>query len=356
MKIFTVAGTRPELIRLCIIIKKLDRLVDHKFIYTNQNYDYNLSGKFFDELSIRKPDYYFDNSGHSFGKFLSMAILEFEKIILKENPDKILILGDTNSGLLSIVAEKYKIPVYHMEAGNRSYDDRLPEETNRKIIDNVSKYNLPYTENSKQNLLSEGFHKNYVFKTGNPIYEVLNYYKSNINNSNILNKLNVKENKFVLVTAHRTENVDNYESLSNITKAINEISKQFKIIFSLHPRTKSKFDKFGIVMNKNVMLSEPFGFFDFVKLEKTSKCVISDSGTCQEECCIFNVPVITIRETTERQETIECGSTILSGTKYNDIIEAFNITIKRKNRWVAPSDYLAKNVSDIVINLLVGKI
>lgn len=356
MKILTVAGTRPELIRLCVLIRKLDKLVDHTFVYTNQNYDYNLSGKFFDELSIRRPDYYFDNKGHSFAGFLSNAMLEFEKVILKENPDKILILGDTNSGLLSIAAEKYKIPVYHMEAGNRCYDSRLPEETNRKIIDNVSKYNLPYTENSKQNLLSEGFHKNYVFKTGNPIYEVLNYYESEINNSDILNKLNIKENNFILVTAHRTENVDNFESLSNITKAINEISKQFKIIFSLHPRTKSKFDKFGVVMNKNVILSEPFGFFDFVKLEKTSKCVISDSGTCQEEASIFNVPSITIRETTERQETIECGSNILSGTKCNNIIEAFNIIIKRDNKWVVSPDYLIKNVSDVVISILIGQV
>jgi len=338
MKILTITGTRPELIRLSIIIKKLDKLMDHVFVYTNQNYDYNLSGKFFDELSIREPDYYFDNTGYSFGEFFSTAILKFEKIILKEKPDKVLILGDTNSGLLSIVAEKYKIPVYHMEAGNRCYDDRLPEETNRKIIDNVSEYNLPYTENSKQNLLVEGFHKNYIFKIGNPIHEILDYYESSINNSNILNKLNVKEDNFVLVTAHRTENVDMYEPLSNITKAINKISKQFKIIFSLHPRTKNKFDKFGIVMDKNVILSEPFGFFDFVKLEKTSKCVISDSGTCQEECCIFNVPIITIRETTERQETIECGSNMLSGTKYANIIEAFNIIIKKNSKWAVPSD------------------
>ena len=192
MKVITVAGTRPELIRLSIIIKKLDKLVDHVFVYTNQNYDYYLSGQFFDQLDIRKPDYHFANEGHSIGKFLSSAIMQFEETILKEKPDKMLVLGDTNSGLLSIIAEKYKIPIYHMEAGNRCYDSRLPEETNRRLIDHLSTYNLPYTENSKQNLLSEGFHKNYVLKTGNPIFEVLNYYEEEINASNILSDLKLR--------------------------------------------------------------------------------------------------------------------------------------------------------------------
>jgi len=355
MKIMTVAGTRPELIRLCIIIDKLDKLVDHKFIYTNQNYDHDLSGQFFDELKIRKPDYVFEQAANSFGGFLSNALLGFEEILLKENPDKILILGDTNSGLVSIIADRYKVPVYHMEAGNRCYDKRVPEETNRRLIDHLSKYNLPYTENSKQNLINEGFHKNNIFKTGNPIYEVLNFYVGGIFNSNILETMGLIEQEFVLVTAHRSENVDNFESLSNIMRAITKISKQFKVVVPLHPRTKDKLKKFGIIAPKNVVLSKPFGFFDFVKLEKTARLVISDSGTVQEECCIFGVPAITIRETTERQETIECGSNILSGTKYENIIEAFNMLLKINNRWVVPSDYLVKNVSDIVINILLGK-
>ncbi|MCK4454575.1 UDP-N-acetylglucosamine 2-epimerase (non-hydrolyzing) [candidate division WOR-3 bacterium] len=355
MKIVTVAGTRPELIRLSVLIKKLDKLVDHIFVYTNQNYDYNLSRKFFDELHIRKPDYYFKGE-YSFVKFLSLSMLKLEEIIIKEKPNKMLILGDTNSGLLSIVAEKYNIPVYHMEAGNRCYDDRVPEETNRKIIDNVSKYNLPYTENSKQNLLSEGFHKNYIFKIGNPIYEVLNYYKSEIENSNILNKLFLRYKKFVLVTVHRAENVDSFTSLSDIVNAINEISRQFKVVVSLHPRTKDKMKKFNIKVSDDVVLSEPFGFFDFVKLEKSAKIVISDSGTCQEECCIFNVPSITIRNSTERHETIECGSNILSGTNYVNIIRGFDAILKRNNVWVAPSDYIIENVSDTVINILIGKV
>jgi UDP-N-acetylglucosamine 2-epimerase (non-hydrolysing) len=361
MKILTITGTRPELIRLSIIIEKLDTLVNHVLVYTNQNYDYDLSGRFFNELNIRKPNHYFEKQASSFADFFSNAILEFENIISDEKPDKLLVLGDTNSGLLSIVAQKYGIPVFHMEAGNRCYDDRLPEEANRKIIDSVAQYNLPYTENSKQNLLNEDYHKNFVFKTGNPIFEVLNHFNDEIEKSTILYKWNLENNlsfnktDYVLVTAHRSENVDGEESLRNIIEALNEISKNIRVVFSMHPRTKNKIQKFGLVLNKNILVSPPMGFFDFVKLEKNAKVVITDSGTVQEECCIFGVPVLTIRETTERQETIECGSNILCGTKKNNIIEAFNVTMKRKNKWYVPDDYLVGNVSDTVINILVGK-
>ena len=356
MKILTIAGTRPELIRLSIIIKKLDRIVDHIFVYTNQNYDYNLSGKFFDELKIRKPDYYFENKGYSIGSFLSAAIIQFEDVILKEKPDKMLVLGDTNSGLLSLIAEKYNIPIYHMEAGNRCYDKGVPEEMNRKIIDHLSTYNLPYTENSKQNLLMGGFNKNYVFKTGNPIYEVLKYYEEEIQSGDILDQLELCGEEFVLVTAHRAENVDSFESLNNIILAINEISNRFKVVFSLHPRTKNKIKEFNIKISDNVILNAPLGFFDFVKLEKTAKLVISDSGTVQEECCILGVPSITIRNSTERQETIECGSTILSGTDKDQIMSVFKVLIDRSYGWTPPEDYAVKNVSDIVINILIGKV
>lgn len=355
MRILTITGTRPELIRLSLIIKKLDKLVNHILVYTNQNYDYNLSTIFFKELDIRQPNYYFDFKYNSFGEFLGKSIMEFEKILLIEKPDKILVLGDTNSGLLSIVGEKYKIPIYHMEAGNRSYDNRLPEETNRKIIDNVSTYNLPYTEGSKQILLDEKFDRNRVFKTGNPIYEVLNYYQKEIENSDILNKLDIKDLRYVLVTTHRTENVDNEETLKNIIKSINDISKEHLVVFSVHPRTRDKIKKFNVQLGVNIIVSEPFGFFDFIKLEQNATCVISDSGTVQEEACIFQVPAITIRETTERRETIECGSNILCGTKYNDIMESFHIINNTNSTWKVPEDYLVENVSDIVINILAGK-
>lgn len=355
MKILTITGTRPELIRLSLIIKKLDNLTNHILVYTNQNYDYNLSTIFFKDLDIRQPNYYFNFKYNSFGEFLGQSIIEFEKILLSEKPDKILVLGDTNSGLLSIVAEKYKIPIFHMEAGNRCYDNRLPEETNRKIIDNVSTYNLPYTEDSKQILLNEGFHRNNVFKTGNPIFEVLNFYKEQIDNSIILDNLNLLKNNYVLVTSHRTENVDNEESLRNIIDSINKISETYKVVFSIHPRTNDKLKKFNIELNTNVIITQPLGFFDFVKLEKYAKCIISDSGTVQEEACIFGTPNITIRKFTERRETIECGSNILCGTEYNNIIESFNNIINTNNTWTPPSDYLVNNVSDIIINILLGK-
>ncbi len=355
MKILTLTGTRPELIRLSILIRKLDTLVDHVFVYTNQNYDYNLSGVFFEELDIRKPDYYFTNKGYSIGSFLANAVLQFEEIIIKEKPDKMLVLGDTNSGLLSLIAEKYKIPVYHMEAGNRCYDERLPEEMNRKLIDHLSKYNLPYTENSKQNLLSEGFHKNYVFKIGNPIYEVINYYWPKIRDSKVLDRLGLKDKGFVLVTAHRTENVDDKKSLHSIVGAVNLISRQFPVVFSLHPRTKDKLKYTKLKFFNNVILNTPFGFFDFVKLENTAKIVISDSGTVQEECCILKVPSITIRNSTERQETIECGSNVLSGTRADQIIRIFKVLIDKSYSWNPPEDYTVDNVSDIVINILLGR-
>jgi len=357
MKILTITGTRPELIRLSIIIEKLDKLVEHVLVYTNQNYDYNLSGRFFDEMKIREPDYYFKEKASSFGDFIGNIFPKFENILKDEKPDRILTLGDTNSGLLSIIAERYKIPVYHMEAGNRCYDERVPEEANRRIIDSVSKYNLPYTENSKQNLLEEGYHKNFVFKTGNPIFEVLTKNSDNILKSEILTDLGVSSGDYVLVTFHRSENVDKLGNLWEIVGALNVISERNHVIVSLHPRTREKLKhENALQLNNNIIVLDPMGFFDFVHLERNAKCVISDSGTVQEECCIYGVPSLTIRKTTERQETIECGSNILCGIKTEDIVNAFNVSMKRKNKWVAPDDYLVPNVSDTVINILIGKV
>jgi UDP-N-acetylglucosamine 2-epimerase (non-hydrolysing) len=292
----------------------------------------------------------------SFPYFLGNALIEFEKVLRKENPDKILILGDTNSGLLSILANRYKIPVYHMEAGNRCYDDRVPEEANRRVIDSLSTYNLPYTENSRQNLLAEGYHKNYVLKTGNPILEVMLHYGEYINNSTVLDKLNLVEKMYVLVTAHRSENVDDLDNLRNIVNALCIISDKYRVVFSVHPRTRDKINKQGLTFDeKRVIVSEPFGFFDFVKLQSEALLTISDSGTVQEESCLLGVPAITIRESTERHETIECGSNVLTGTSLDKIVDTFNTILTRDTNWTPPDDYLINNVSDIVINILLGK-
>ena len=355
MKILTILGTRPEIIRLSLIIKKLDELCEHYVLHTGQNYDPNLGDIFFDEMGIRRPDRVLDNVNNSQGTQIGIILDGTDEVLSEFKPDKVLILGDTNSGLASIVCKRKGIPVYHMEAGNRCYDDRLPEEINRQLIDHLSTYNLPYTENSKQNLLSEGFHKNYVFKTGNPIYEVLNHYWQHIKNSKILEKLELKKQNFVLVTAHRTENVDDKESLHSIVGAINLMSRQYPVVVSLHPRTKDKLKDTKLKFFKNVILSAPFGFFDFVKLESEAKLVISDSGTVQEECCILKVPSITIRNSTERQETVECGSNILSGTDTEQIMRVFNVLVKRAYDWNPPEDYVVNNVSDTVINIILGR-
>jgi len=355
MKILTLMGTRPEIIRLSVIIKKLDELLTHILVYTNQNFTDSLSTIFFKDLKIREPDYTLCGTCVSFGEFLGAAMFSFERVLLKENPDKILILGDTNSGLLALVANRYKIPIIHMEAGSRCFSAKVPEEINRKIIDMLSTHNLPYTENSKQNLLAEGFSKNHVFKTGNPIYEVLNFYKEKIDNSNILEKFDLESKNFVLVTAHRTENVDNVESLADIVKFMNKISEQFKVVTSLHPRTKDNMLKHNLSFKENIIVSESLGFFDFNKLSKRAKILVSDSGSNPEISCLFNVPSLIIRESTERKELIECGASILTGVGYDNMIESFDFIQKRDYKWVPPEDYLVPNVSDIVINILLGK-
>ena len=355
MKIITLVGTRPELIRLSLIIRKLDYLVNHVFVYTNQNFDYNLSGKFFNELSIREPDYYFDKNWDSTGSFLSTAFLKFDSVLQKEGPDRLLLLGDTNSGLLSILARKHGVPVYHMEAGNRCYDDSVPEELNRRIIDNLSTFNLPYTTNSCHNLFREGFDRKHVYKTGNPIFEVLKHYESSINDSKILTKMNLVSKEFVVVTSHRAENVDNTTTLINIMMALNKISTEYPVIFPMHPRTKSKLNKININLHKDFIITSPLGFFDFVHLEKNALCVITDSGTGCEEGCIFGVPTIIIRNSTERQETVECGASTIVGTEPEDILRAVDVVMQKTHTWKVPDDYTVYNVSDTVINVLLGK-
>ena len=357
MKVMTVVGTRPEIIRLSLIIKKLDKYCDHILVHTGQNFDERLSTIFFKDLKLREPDYYLGVRGDSVAEQIGQILIETEKVILKERPERILILGDTNSGLVSIIARRMGIPVFHMEAGNRCFDDRVPEEVNRRVIDHSSTVLLPYTSRSKENLIHEGIKRETIHVIGNPIFEVIEHYSSEIEKSRILDSLKLKPQKYFLVTMHRAENVDDKERLGNLLKALDRINKKYAlpIICSLHPRTKNKMEQFGLkVSNKNVRFLDPFGFFDFIALEKKALCVITDSGTVQEECCIFKVPNITARDVTERPETLECGSNILAGVSLKAILEALEIALDEKRDWEPPAEYLAGNVSSRVVKNILG--
>jgi len=357
MKIMTVLGTRPEIIRLSLIIKNLDQYCEHVLVHTGQNFDEKLSSIFFKDLDLRGPDYYLGIIGSTFGEQIGKIFIEIEKVILKEKPDRVLILGDTNSGLAAIVAKRMEIPVYHMEAGNRCFDNRVPEEVNRKIIDHASSIYLPYTNRSKENLLREGIANQDIYVIGNPIYEVINHYSDGINASGILNALALKSQKYFLVTMHRAENVDDEGRLKKLLTGLAMINKDYSlpVICSLHPRTRNKIKQFGLDLNyESLRFSDPFGFFDFITLEKNALCVITDSGTVQEESCIFKVANVTIRDVTERPETIECGSNMLSGADPEMITQCVRIVLGQKGNWSAPPEYLIQNVSGTVIKILLG--
>ena len=355
MKILTLTGTRPEIIRLSIILRKLDDLVDHIHVFTRQNYEKDLSEIFFKELVVRKPDYIFPRTS-SLGAFLAGGFELFEGILNKEKPDKILILGDTNSTIFGILAAKRGVPVVHLEAGNRCMDGDVPEETNRKLIDSYATINLPYTDNSKENLIREGHDKNHVFKIGNPIFEVLNYYEDDINRSTILDRLGIYATKYALLTFHRTENVDSPYWAQSVMDAIDEISKTLPIVFPMHPRTRDQFSKQEVSFSDRIIVTDPIGFFDCVKLEKCAKVVFTDSGTIPEETSLFRIPTIILRRTIERQELIENGSVILAGTEKKAILTAFYSISLMKQAWKPLDDYTKENVSDTVIRILMGGI
>jgi len=357
MKIMTVFGTRPEIIRLSLIMKKVDKYCEHIMVHTGQNFDDTLSKVFFDELKLRDPDYYLGVQGETFGEQIGKILIETEKIINKVRPDKLLILGDTYSGLASIVAKRMGIPVYHMEAGNRCFDDCVPEEVNRRIIDHSSSVLMPYTHNSKENLLGEGIAINKIFVIGNPICEVINENMESIKNSDVHDRLNLKPREYFLVTMHREENVDIKGRLSNILKAFEKIEKNYgmPVICSLHPRTKVKIENFNLKLdNKNIHMQKPLGFIDFIALEMQALCVLTDSRTVQEECCILGVPNVTIRDVTERLETIEAGSNITTGNEPDVILRSVKIALSETKDWKIPKEYQAKNVSSAVVKVLLG--
>jgi len=357
MKIMTVLGTRPEIIRLSQVIRKLDQLCKHILVYTGQNFDPELSDVFFEQLGIRQPDHFLEVRGETFGEQIGKILMTSEKVLIAEKPDRVLILGDTNSALTAIIAKRLKIPVYHMEAGNRCYDDRVPEEVNRRMIDHSSDILMPYTERSRSNLLREGIHPDRIYVTGNPIYEVICHYDSQIRQSAILETLGIQKDQYFLLTMHRAENVDIEHRLVGLTKAINRLQKTYHlpVIISTHPHTQKRMETFGLsIHNENVRFLTPFGFFDFITLEQNAFCVLSDSGTVQEECCIFHIANVTLRDVTERPETIECGSNMLSGIDPDKILECVHVVLSRKGEWKTPQEYLISHVSDTVVKIMLG--
>jgi UDP-N-acetylglucosamine 2-epimerase (non-hydrolysing) len=357
-KILTILGTRPEIIRLSRILPQLDYELgsNHKILHTGQNYTESLSDIFFRDLNLRQPDIVLENKFSSLGQQLSNIFHGVESALRSFQPDAVLILGDTNSGLSSVLCERMGIPVYHMEAGNRCYDLTVPEEKNRKVIDAISSFNLPYTELSRQNLLREGISNNKIFVTGNPIKEVLNYYQPMIDRSNIRIKLQLDNKPYVISTVHRAENVDNSENLTNIIRALVKIAQDIVVVFSCHPRTRAKLTQYeDFFSTPNIRITEPMGFFDFVHLEQHTVCAITDSGTVQEEMCLFNIPTVTVRNTTERPETVWCGSNIVAGLITDQITNAFNRALKQSPVWDIPAGYERNNVSSTVVNILLGQ-
>ncbi len=356
LKVMTIVGTRPELIRLCLIIKKLDQLCDQVLVHTGQNYDATLNDIFFEQLDIRKVDHYLGAKG-SAGDQIGIMLSGIEKIIEKEQPDRFLVLGDTNSSLVAVMAKRMGVPVYHMEAGNRCYDDRVPEEVNRRVIDHSSDVLLPYTENSKQNLLAEGIPGKRIYVTGNPIKEVLDHFAPQIDSSTILHDLGLESGQYFLVTLHRQENVDIPERLAQFVKALNQLHQDYQlpVIWSVHPRTKKQLKQLSTVsLHEGVIVHEPFGLFEFVHLEKNARTVLSDSGTVQEECSIFGIPSVTLRDVTERPETIEAGSNMLSGAGPESIALCVKTVLGVGTSWTPPQEYVVADVSSKVVKILLG--
>lgn len=357
LKVMTILGTRPEIIRLAETIKACDKYFDHVLVHTGQNWDPTLNDIFFDELELRKPDYYLDCVGKDLGETMGNIIVKSYEVIIKENPDAVLVLGDTNSALSAISAKRLKKPIFHMEAGNRCWDWNVSEMINRKIVDSISDINLPYTENSRRYLLSEGVDGKTIFVTGSPMMEVLSKYKDIIENSKVLEELGLKEKQYILVSAHREENIDIEENFISLMNAINNVAQRYDmpVIYSTHPRSKKFIENRNFVFDKRVRNLKPFGFFDYNKLQKNAYCVLSDSGTLSEESAMLKFNGVLIRTSTERPEALDAGSVIIGGITTESIEQAIDISVSMDNNnepMGISSDYIDTNVSIKVVKLI----
>jgi len=360
IKVMTILGTRPEIIRLAATMARLDKHVDHKIVHTGQNYDYELSEVFFKELGVHKPDYFLNVNTSSLGQVYGNILIAIEPILKSEKPDAVLILGDTNSSIAGIIAKRLKIPLYHMEAGNRCFDFNVPEEINRRIIDHISDFNLVYTEHARRHLISEGIPHRRIYLTGSPMKEVLSMHLEKIRSSGALLELGLKKKKYFLVSAHREENVDNKANLSKILASLEMVHKEFNlpVIVSTHPRTKKRLETLGKVkVSDNIRFLKPFGFFDYNWLQMNAACVISDSGTICEESAILDFPAITIRNAIERPEALDAGTIVMTGLEPEVIVSAIRMQISDDNKKMPrriPADYEIENTSYRVVKLIMG--
>lgn len=359
LKVMTVLGTRPEIIRLSETIKKLDKFTNHILVHTNQNYDYELNKIFFEGLGLRDPDYSLDVKADSIGEQIGKILIQTEKVMVEEKPEAMLILGDTNSALSCIVAKRLKIPVFHMEAGNRCFDDRVPEEINRRIVDHTSDINLPYTEHARRNLLNEGLSPENIFVTGSPMAEVLKANMEKIERSSILQSLNLKKDNYFMISIHREENVDNPRNFRAILQALKLIAEKYgdPIVISTHPRTQKRINELNLPKNDLFHFHKPFGMFDYIKLQKNAYCNLSDSGTIHEDAGIMGIPALVIRESTERPEAFDAGNVILTGMNSDSMLLAIEVAREQYEqpiKFSIPSDYCDLNVSDKLIRLIIG--
>lgn len=360
MHVMTVVGTRPEIIRLSRVMAKLDDYFEHTIVHTGQNYDYELNQIFFDDLGVRKPDHFLNAAGKNAAETIGQIIIKIDEVLESIKPEALLVLGDTNSCLSAIPAKRRKIPIFHMEAGNRCFDMRVPEEINRRIVDHTADINLTYSDIAREYLLAEGLPADRVIKTGSPMFEVLTHYAEGIEQSDVLERLNVKRNEYFVVSAHREENIDSDKNLMNLVESLNKVADtyQLPIIVSTHPRTQKRIDAKRIVFNSHIQLLKPLGFKDYVKLQKEARAVLSDSGTITEESSILNFPAINIREAHERPEGMEEGTVIMTGVEPERILQALDI-IKNQSRnnerlLRLVNDYSMPNVSDKVARIILS--
>ena len=364
LKVMTILGTRPEIIRLSRTMARLGDFTDHCIVHTGQNYDYELNEVFFEDLGVRKPDHFLGTGGGSLGETMGKILIESERVIRAEKPDAVVVLGDTNSAISAIMARRMKVPVYHMEAGNRSYDRNVPEETNRKLVDHISDFNLVYTEHARRHLLSEGIHHRRIYLTGSPMREVLDHYRPQILQSDVLTRLGLSPQGYFIVSLHREENVDSGPRLRSLLETLNALAAQYDlpVIVSTHPRTRKRLEALeGIEIDLRVQYMKPFGFHDYNFLQMQAFCAISDSGTIAEESSMLRFPAITPRDAIERPEGLDVGCIIMTGLNRDTIMDSVNAVTEmfadRKAKDLPnpiPDDYCVTNTSDRVVSLILG--